>query len=54
VRGVPGNRHPYRDPSDFSAKEGGAYSELSEITGLRTFVTQLAGSVAAEAARSSE
>lgn len=37
-----------------SAAEDGAYSELSEMAGLRTFVTQLAGSVAAEAARSAE
>ena len=31
--------------------EGGAYSELSEMTGLKTFVTSLAGHAAAEAAR---
>jgi len=34
-----------------SAAEDGAYSELSAMTGLRTFVTELAGHVAAEAAR---
>jgi len=43
--------HP---PSEISAQEGGTYSDLSEMTGLRTLVTQLAGSVAAEAARSTE
>jgi len=36
------------------AAEDGTYSELSEMTGLRTFVTQLAGSVVAEAARCGE
>ena len=30
----------------------GEYRELSELTGLKTFVTSLAGHVAAEAARS--
>ena len=35
-----------------TAFEGGAYSELSDMTGLRTFVTELGGHVAAEAARS--
>lgn len=35
-----------------SAAKDGEYSELSDMTGLRTFVTQLAGSAAAEAARS--
>lgn len=35
-----------------SASDDGAYSELSDMTGLRTFVTELAGHVAAEAARS--
>lgn len=35
-----------------SAVETGEYSELSEMTGLRTFVSELAGHVAAEAARS--
>ena len=34
-----------------SSSIDGAYSELSEITGLRTFVTALAGHVAVEAAR---
>lgn len=34
-----------------SASDDGAYSELSDMTGLRTFVTELAGHVAAEAAR---
>lgn len=34
-----------------SAVKTGEYSELSEMTGLRTFVTSLAGHVAAEAAR---
>jgi len=37
-----------------TAAKDGEYSELSDMTGLRTFVTQLAGSVAAEAARSGE
>lgn len=36
-----------------SAVDTGDYSELSELTGLKTFVTSLAGYVAAEAARSS-
>lgn len=35
-----------------SAAGTGAYSELSDLTGLRTFVTTLAGHIAAEAARS--
>ncbi len=35
-----------------TASDDGAYSELSDMTGLRTFVTELAGHVAAEAARS--
>lgn len=35
-----------------SAAKDGAYSELSEMTGLRTFVTELAGHAAAAAARS--
>ena len=34
------------------AVTSGDYSELSDMTGLRTFVTELAGHVAAEAARS--
>ncbi|MGE4552608.1 MAG: PaeR7I family type II restriction endonuclease [Desulfovibrionaceae bacterium] len=34
-----------------SAGENGAYSELSPMTGLKAFVTKLAGHVAAEAAR---
>jgi hypothetical protein len=34
-----------------SAVESGDYAELSEMTGLRTFVSELAGHVAAEAAR---
>ncbi len=34
-----------------SAVDTGDYSELSELTGLKTFVTTLAGQVAAEAAR---
>ncbi len=33
--------------------DDGSYSELSEMTGLKTFVTSLAGHAAAEAARSS-
>lgn len=37
-----------------SAMDTGEYSEMSELTGLRTFVTGLAGHVAAEAARRSE
>lgn len=32
--------------------DDGGYSEISEVTGLKTFVTSLAGHVAAEAARS--
>lgn len=35
-----------------SASDDGAYTELNGMTGLRTFVTELAGHVAAEAARS--
>ena len=35
-----------------SASADGDYSEMSDMTGLRTFVTELAGHVAAEAARS--
>lgn len=35
-----------------SAVDSGAYHELSETTGLKTFVTALAGHIAAEAARS--
>ena len=35
-----------------SALEDGRYSEMSDMTGLRTFVTELAGHVAAGAARS--
>ncbi len=34
-----------------SAADTGEYSELSKMTGLRTFVTEFAGHVAAEAAR---
>lgn len=34
-----------------SASKTGAYSELSKLTGLTTFVTSLAGHIAAEAAR---
>lgn len=34
-----------------TAAADGQYSELSEMTGLRTFVTSLAGHIAAEAAR---
>ena len=34
-----------------SAARTGKYTEMSEITGLRTFVTELAGHIAAEAAR---
>lgn len=37
--------------SPCSAVKTGKYSELSKMTGLRTFVTELAGHVAAEAAR---
>ena len=36
-----------------SAVNGGAYAELSEMTGLKTFVTSFAGHIAAEAARTS-
>lgn len=35
-----------------TASDDGAYSELSDMTGLRTFVTELAGHAAVEAARS--
>jgi hypothetical protein len=35
-----------------TAASDGAYAELDDMTGLRTFVTELAGHVAAEAARS--
>ena len=34
-----------------SAVDSGEYAELSELTGLRTFVTELAGHIAVEAAR---
>lgn len=34
-----------------SAAQDGEYSELSELTGLRTFVTELAGNIATEAVR---
>lgn len=34
-----------------TASESGEYSELSELTGLKTFVTELAGHIAAEGAR---
>jgi hypothetical protein len=34
-----------------SASGSGEYKELSELTGLKTFVTTLAGHIAAEAAR---
>ena len=34
-----------------SAANTGEYSEMSEMTGLRAFVSELAGHVAAEAAR---
>jgi len=37
--------------SSRSALDTGDYTELSELTGLKTFVTELAGHVAAEAAR---
>lgn len=33
------------------AVNSGAYAELSEMTGLKTFVTSFAGPIAAEAAR---
>jgi hypothetical protein len=33
-----------------SASRSGAYSELSDMTGLKSFVTTLAGHIAAEAA----
>jgi hypothetical protein len=36
-----------------SAITTGEYSEMSEMTNLKTFVTSLAGHVAAEAARTS-
>ena len=35
-----------------SAKHDGSYTELNEMTGLKNFVTTLAGHIAAEAARS--
>jgi hypothetical protein len=34
-----------------TASDDGEFSELSELTGLKTFVTELAGHIAAEAAR---
>ena len=34
-----------------AAVDTGDYSEMSDMTGLKTFVTELAGHVAAEAAR---
>lgn len=34
-----------------SAVDSGIYEELSEMTGLKSFVSELAGHVAAEAAR---
>jgi hypothetical protein len=34
-----------------TAAADGAYKELDDMTGLRTFVTELAGHIAAEAAR---
>jgi hypothetical protein len=34
-----------------SAAETGEYSDLSELTGLKTFITSFAGHIAAEAAR---
>ena len=34
-----------------AAVDSGEYSELSDMTGLKTFVTELAGHIAAEAAR---
>ena len=34
-----------------SASKAGEYSELSELTGLRTFISQLAGHIASEGAR---
>lgn len=37
--------------SPLSAVNSGAYTELSDLTGLRTFVSELAGHVAAESAR---
>lgn len=37
--------------SERTAKDNGAYNELSELTGLRIFVTSLTGHIAAEAAR---
>jgi hypothetical protein len=33
-----------------SASKAGAYSEMSDLTGLKSFVTTLAGHIAAEAA----
>ena len=36
-----------------SAVTTGEYADLSEMTGLKTFVTSLAGHIAAEAARAS-
>jgi len=35
-----------------SAGESGEYSEMSELTGLRMFLTTLAGHVSSEASRS--
>ena len=36
--------------SSRSASKSGAYSEMSDMTGLKAFVTTLAGHIAAEAA----
>jgi hypothetical protein len=38
--------------SERSAVDSGKYTELSDLTGLKTFVTNFAGHIAAEAARS--
>jgi hypothetical protein len=38
--------------SERSAVDTGKYTELSDLTGLKTFVTSFAGHIAAEAARS--
>ena len=42
-----------QSPADFglTAAETGDYADMSELTGLKTFVTNFAGHIAAEAAR---
>jgi hypothetical protein len=40
-----------RSPSFAAAATTGEFADLSELTGLKTFVTSFAGHIAAEAAR---